>query len=281
MSGALKFAVICLVCLGVGGFAGYLSGSEPDTLTFLSVGQGDCTVFRSAGVTILIDAGPVTPTFDAGEKIVVPKLRSMGVESVDLVLLSHPDMDHVGGLAAIRRAYPNLRVGISSQFHGFPAMEKVLRADGIKDDQVLWLGPDSVSKVGSFTLRLECPAWREGEPDNDGSMFIRLSNETASAVFSGDASSIAEAIEAPRIQWSAQVLKAGHHGSKTASSELWLQTVRPIYDVISCGRNNPYGHPHKAVLDRLSADHIQALRTDQMGDIEFMATRNGFVPLRD
>lgn len=279
MSVGLKITGILAACLAVGGLAGYWTTAEPDTLTFLSVGQGDCAVFRSAGVTVLIDTGPRTPTFDAGEKIVVPKLRAMGVESVDLVLLSHPDLDHVGGLGAIKRAYPNLKVGVSGDFRGFPAMEKALDAGGVIDDQVIWLGPENVSQVGSFTFRLECPHWKAGEPDNDGSMFIRVSNNTSSAVLSGDASSVAEAIEAPQINWSAQVLKAGHHGSKSASSEVWLETVHPKYDVISCGRNNPYGHPHKVVLDRLAADHIQALRTDQVGDIEFKSTPDGFEPV--
>ncbi len=111
-------------CATLGALAGWWQGAPPDTLTFLSVGQGDCAVFRTSGTTILIDAGPLTPTVDSGEKVVVPKLRAMGVESVDLVLLSHPDMDHVGGLRAIKHAFPNLKVGISGAFRGFEPMEK-------------------------------------------------------------------------------------------------------------------------------------------------------------
>lgn len=278
MYAGLKIAAFWTLCGLAGTCGGWWKSAPHDTLTFLAVGQGDCAVFRTAGATILVDAGPLKPNFDAGEKIVVPKLRAMGVSSVDLVLLSHPDMDHVGGLRAIMTAYPGLRVGISKDFEGFEAMEKSLRGDGLSDTDVLWFGRDSSVKVGNYEMRLECPDWRPGEPDNDGSMFIRLSNGMDSAVLSGDASSKAEAVEAPELKWTAEVMKAGHHGSKTATSELWIEAVHPKYAVISCGLNNPYGHPHKEVMDRLAADHVEALRTDKQGDIEFDATPEGFKP---
>lgn len=280
MSGALKAGAFWLICVASGFMAGHSSGFPPDSLTFMDVGQGDCSVVQVDGDTLLIDVGPKTPTFDAGARIVVPKLRAMGVSHVDLILLSHPDEDHVGGLAAVRKAFPEARIAISASFRGFPAMEKVLDRDGLTDADVLWLGHDTPLKVGDATLSLECPDWSFDQPDNDGSMFIRLTNNYCSAVFSGDASSKEEAIEAPRMAWTAQVLKAGHHGSKSASSELWLETVHPAYDVISCGRNNPYGHPHQEVLDRLKADHIQVFRTDLQGDIRFVATDRGFEPVR-
>src|SRR5687767_15036570 len=86
-----------------------LVGARPrgQSLTFLAVGQGDCAVWRDDGVTVLIDVGPKTREgFDAGNRIVLPKLRKMGVMSVDFILITHPDADHIGGLKAVWNKYP-------------------------------------------------------------------------------------------------------------------------------------------------------------------------------
>src|SRR5688500_1498478 len=84
---------------------GGLGGPSPSRITFLSVGPGDCSVIQVEGRTILIDAGPATERSDAGERLVVPALHRLGVRSIDLVLLSHPDMDHLGGLGAIHERF--------------------------------------------------------------------------------------------------------------------------------------------------------------------------------
>lgn len=272
----LKLAAIWSAFLLGGGLGGWISGAEPDSLTFLSVGQGDCAVFRCHGSAILIDAGPKTPTFDAGEKIVTPKLHAMGLQSVDIIFLTHPDEDHIGGLGAVKRAFPGARVAVSDQFRGFDAMERRLADAGVSDEQVLWLPPESKLRLGSFEMRVDCPRWRPGESDNEGSLFIRLSNDYDSAVLTGDASAQTEAIESGLSNWRAEVLKAGHHGSRSATSEKWLQTVRPKFVVISCGRGNRYGHPDKSVVDRLAADHVTTLRTDELGDVRFEASPGGF-----
>jgi|GEM_PF-6423179 len=115
------------------------SGASSTRLTFLAVGQGDCAVFQHAGATVLIDAGPLTDTFDAGERIVAPELGRLGVETIDLVLLSHPDSDHVGGLPALARRFPIGRVVIPAVFREHAEMGRVLKEAGIAMDRVSWL----------------------------------------------------------------------------------------------------------------------------------------------
>lgn len=242
---------------------------EPTRLTFLSVGQGDCAVFQTGGHTILIDAGPASKLSDAGKKIVVPDLRRMGIDSIDLVLLSHPDIDHIGGLAAILKSMRVGKIGLPATFQHYEPLLQHLREDGCTGPEILWLGPAQKARVGDFSIEVDCPPWHEGEPDNDGSEFVRITGDGSSAVFTGDADARTEYRMLPGHDWSAQVLKLGHHGSRTASSEDWLRAVHPAWGIVSCGRNNTYGHPHKSVLERVSGLGIKVARTDRDGNVVF------------
>lgn len=274
MSARLKIGLLFVASGGLGVYLGLAPRPEPTRLTFLSVGQGDCAVFQTAGRTILIDAGPNVRGFDAGRRIVVPDLRRMGIERIDLILISHPDADHIGGLGAIIRAFPVGAVGVSRSYQRFAPMVERLRE--ARADNVLWLGPDQAARVGDFQVEIACPAWFEGEPDNDGSEFVRISSPRASAVFTGDADSATEDLMLEGHDWSAQVLKLGHHGSRSASGPEWLREVHPRWAVVSCGRHNVYGHPHPSVLARVKGLGISVARTDTDGDVTFTLGPNGF-----
>jgi len=253
------------------------SQSSATRITFLSVGQGDCAVIQSDGRTVLVDAGPKSAHFDAGERIVLPKLRQLGVDQVDLILLSHPDMDHIGGTAAILRAYPDARVVVSAQFRNDAEMTSHVATLGIPASKISWIGSESAGQIGDLRLRLACPPFSAGQEENNGSMFVRVGRGGAWAVFSGDAPSAVENQMSLRGDWSAEVLKAGHHGSRTASGATWLHTVHPQCVVVSCGRDNSYGHPHKETLDRIAAAGASLARTDRDGDIAFELQGNRFV----
>lgn len=246
-------------------------------LTFLAVGQGDCTVFREGDYTVLIDAGPKKDKFDAGERIVLPALRAMGVRDIDLVLLSHPDSDHIGGLAAVARRLPIGKVVIPAHFRSHPDMVRGLAEAKIEEGQIVWMDRRTTSKIGEFQLVMDAPPWKSSRPDNDGSMFVWIGAGKSTAEFSGDAGLEAEAIMARRSGWGAQVMHVGHHGSMTASSNAWLTAVHPKIGVISCGRDNEYGHPHAQVLQRLTRAGTQILRTDRDGAITMRSTPDGFV----
>ena len=273
----LKIALAGAVAAALGVFAG--STTNPDIeLVFVSVGQGDCAVLEQNGEAILIDDGPGTPEANAGEKLVLPRLRSLGIDAVDAIFLSHPDSDHVGGTPAVLRAYPEARLVMSDQYENDPAMQRHLADWGIPPAAVDWLPHDTNLQFGQFAARIVCPGMQPGDEENNGSMFVRISCKNASAMFSGDApASVEEAME-PQGGWTSEILKVGHHGSRTATDESWVETVHPRYAVISVGRNNRYGHPNREVVDRLAADQVKTFRTDQDGDVTFLFNGDTFVP---
>jgi competence protein ComEC len=277
MLGWRTFAPLVAGSVLVGAIAAAPEWSQPTRLTFLAVGQGDCAVFQTGGHTILIDDGPKEFGVDAGRRVVLPELRKMGVDTVDLILLSHPDLDHIGGLDAVLGSIPVGRVCISSCFQKDQELLDHLAEYKCRPEKVAWLGPGQQAKVGDFTLEIDCPPWHKGEPDNDGCEFVRLSGDGASAVFTGDASAVVESAMIAGHDWSAQILKLGHHGSKTASGDAWLNAVHPGWGIVSCGRDNNYGHPHREVLERVTRHGIRIARTDKDGTITFGLGTGGWI----
>ena len=268
-----------MASLAVGGLAGGYFNVPPTRLTFLSVGQGDCAVLQTDGLTVLVDDGPKSESFDAGRRLVLPKLRQLGADSVDLILLSHPDSDHVGGTGAILAAYPAAKIVMSDQYRNYPAMLDHLKSWNLPVEKVIWLPENAHIQVGRFTLTVHDPIYSGLTNDNEGSMFVRVQSGPASAVLTGDADEPAELEEKDLDDWSSQIMKVGHHGSKTSTGPEWLSEVKPQYAVISCGRDNIYGHPAKQTLERLAAAGPTVFRTDLQGDIRFeFDVKRGFVP---
>ncbi len=272
----LKWLIPPVVGFVGGACVGAWPNNPSTQITFLSVGQGDCAVIQDSGRTILVDAGPAGRGADAGAKIVVPRLRAMGVERLDLILLSHPDADHVGGTGAILDAYPEAQVGISAVFKDHPKLLADLIKWRVKPEAVRWFPSRSSLSVGGTQIRVRCPDLFPGAIDNDGSMCLKLQHQTATAVFTGDAPVSVEERLATEEDWSGEVLKAGHHGSRTATGDTWVKAVHPIWAVLSCGRDNPYGHPHRDVVNRLDRAGVSILRTDLNGDIKFSISHGHF-----
>ena len=270
-------AVAWVAALGAGALFASVHGEPPTRLTFLSVGQGDCTVFQRQGETVLIDAGPKTRDFDGGERIVVPALRRLGVTRVDLVLLSHPDLDHVGGLDAILNHFRVGRIAMPLHFRNRPDMIALFGRHGLGVKDIVWTEGDQAVDLAGFRLYLETPLWDGTGSDNEGSMFVKIAGEGASCVFSGDAAAPTELGMMGRGPgWKAQILHSGHHGSAHAGCLQWLQAVHPRFAVVSVGRNNRYGHPAPEVMERYDSLGVRTLRTDRLGDVTFLLGRNGF-----
>jgi competence protein ComEC len=258
----------------VGFVAGYLR-TEPTEVIFLSVGQGDSALLQAEGVDFLVDDGPVVNGADAGELLVVPKLRQYGVSCLSVIFLTHPDGDHIGGTGAVLRRFPSARLAINSVFRQNPAIVDSLKAWRVQDKDVIWLNGETRWRFGTATLTIYAPPTA---PDtNEGSLFLHFLDRGAKAVLSGDAPSDSEERAAAIDDWSSDVMKAGHHGSRTSTSDAWLREVHPHDAVISCGIDNPYGHPHKETLDRLQEAGVQVHRTDKEGDIVFKEQAGQFV----
>lgn len=233
-------------------------------------------MLTSGGLTVLIDAGPKEQNYDAGEKLVLPALRRLGVDGVDLILLSHPDIDHMGGVGAIHRAFPHAAIAASAEFREWPSMNEHLRACGLSPEEVTWLPMHCRVTLGSARLRIWCPPMAAHENDNDGSMFVHVEDGDGTAAFSGDAPSEVELAALLDGDWRSQVMKAGHHGSRSATCQAWIDAVHPRIAVLSVGRNNRYGHPHQEVVERLQHSGVEVWRTDRQGDAVFDLTATGF-----
>ncbi len=273
MYARLSFFVACLVF-------GLVTGFVPDqgtSVAFLSVGQGDCTLVKSEGWVALIDVGPRTDTFDAGKRLVVPELRRLGVRKIDCLFLTHPDMDHVGGLRSVARRFRIGQVVASLEFRDDEIFRSELSMAGIDPDDVRWVGGFSQAKLGAALLTIACPELEAKEKDNEGSLFIRVDSGGGSLMTTGDADSGTESEMQEIWDWDCDILKAGHHGSKGSMSSAWLAVTSPQIVVVSCGVRNTYGHPSKQALTRVDSYGARVLRTDKDGTIVYRATESGFV----
>lgn len=231
---------------------------------FLAVGQGDCALIRTGEWTVLVDAAPKLGEWDAGARLAVPALRDLGVRSIDLVLLSHLDADHTGGLEAIRQRFPVGEVLLPDQFEG-----REEAPDGVD-----WLPSKSRIQLGAAVLDL---AYYDGPDDNARSLFVRASLGSSAVVFTGDAPVGAEALAAADGDWSSQVVKAGHHGSRGSLSEAWLAETGARYVVFSAGQGNRFGHPHIETVRRAEKAGAAVLTTFREGRISFRLHPSGRV----
>jgi competence protein ComEC len=243
---------------------------------FLSVGQGDCTLIRHAGAVILVDAGPGDENFDAGSRIIAPKLRSRGVGAVSLLLLTHPDADHIGGLPGLMQFIRIGQIAAPEHFKGHPELMEVFRRANVDIASVLWLERPLAMTHEGMRLDVRLPKYIEGDADNDGSPFVKVELQGMTAVLTGDAGEEVEAMQAVESEWHAQILKAGHHGSAGSTSDVWLAEVKPEAVVASCGLGNRFGHPAEAVVERVRLHGARLFRTDLQGDIAFTPATGGF-----
>ncbi|HEV7589899.1 MAG TPA: DNA internalization-related competence protein ComEC/Rec2, partial [Longimicrobium sp.] len=242
-------------------------------IAFLDVGQGDAIAIHTpADRWLLVDAGPWDEDYDAGEKRVLPWLRAHGARRIEAMVLTHPHVDHIGGAAAVMRGMPVGRLIEPGLPFGTPVYLGVLKtAEG---RGVPWSAArqDRTLRIDGLELTFLWPTVDvlDASADaNDISAVVRLRYGSFAALLTGDAPASVEQVLVERYGEGlrADVLKAGHHGSRTASSEELLEAVHPALAVISCGRRNKYGHPAPETLARLHADGIPVARTDEDGTV--------------
>lgn len=262
-----------LVILGASLIAGVLFANlrlEAPHIVFLAVGQGDCAIYHDSGITIMVDAGPKSEYLDAGAQIIAPKLRRSGIEVLDLVVLTHPDIDHIGGLESIARVVRIGSVAVSSQFREHPGLLASLEAARVTPDRIIWIDGEIGLSFGTTHGTLFAPEKGAADSDNEGSLFLILKAEQSGVVLTGDAGEMTEIQALTALAgWRADVLKAGHHGSAGSTSYSLLDAVSPRHVVVSCGRDNPYNHPSKLLLARLDLNKYRLHRTDRDGDVRF------------
>lgn len=254
---------VCTLVLG-GALLWQQYGPRPLTVYFLDVGQGDCVALVTPSRQVLVyDTGGLA-SFDTGGKILAPFLRSLGITSVDVLLLSHYDFDHAGGAAGLLRHMPVKEIVLPREQlteASAAISQKIIAAAG---ESKISLAKQSRSwQFEDILLRLSVPA--EQISGNEASTLAGIFSPYGSLLLTGD---MGEEREQNLTLGRYTVLKAGHHGSKYSSSAEFLQQVQPLVTIISCGRGNRYGHPHAETMERLQAAGSRVLRTDTMGCIK-------------
>lgn len=251
------------------------------TITALDVGQGDALVVRGpSGQTMLIDGGghleghhSEPGGFDVGERRLVPALRRMRVPRIDILVLTHPHEDHVGGLIAVLKNFPVGLVLDSGLAHPSPSYRRfreLITARGIR----YLLGRRGTRLELADGMRLDVLLPLEplitgsGSDPNLNSIVARLTYGRLSALFTGDMEAWNESqlLEFGDDVRSA-VLKVAHHGSDTSTTEAFVEAVQPAVAVISVGRLNPFGHPHADTLATLEERGAIVYRTDEDGAV--------------
>ncbi|MEJ2103948.1 MAG: DNA internalization-related competence protein ComEC/Rec2 [Ignavibacteriaceae bacterium] len=233
----------------------------------IDVGQGDSFLIKFPNSkTALIDAGNVTFTFDNGERVIKPLLEYLGINKIDYGIVSHIDSDHYAGFVSL---VLNGLIGeiykpeIDSSLSKDVRFEEFLRENNVPvnyfSEKKMQIG--NVALYFLYDKRVESIA---GESTNNRSGIIKLVYGENSFLFTGDAEKNVEKIYASKYRnfLDSDVLKAGHHGSKTSSSEIFLDYVTPKYSLISAGFKNKFGHPAEEIIQRLKMHNSKIFRTD-------------------
>lgn len=238
------------------------------TFAMLDIGQGDALFVEApSGIQVLIDGGPPKKILGELNKVMLPFDKK-----IDVLMITNPDQDHIGGLIDILENYEVDIVLESGTFNSSKTykdlknkiLEKNIPNILARAGMVLYL--DSKTKIEILFPNQDVSAWE----NNDGSIIARLTYGNFSILLTGDATKKTEQIilaENIPKKLKSNILKVGHHGSRTSTSSDLLKIVQPEHAFISVGLNNKYGHPASEVLDLLEKFRIEILRTDESGTI--------------
>ncbi len=234
-------------------------------VTFLDVGQGDAILLRSGTHAALIDAGGRFDDARFGESVLLPLLVERGVRKLDFVMLTHAHPDHCGGMPAVLRYLEVGSLLISPHRFRGECAQRILAAN---HGEIRLIRYPARLAVGEFDLFLR-PSARayKRAPENNGSIVTTVGIGGRRILLTGDIEREAESELGQHLTHS-DVLKVAHHGSRSSTTREFLDAVSPRLAIISCGRNNLFGHPHTIVLESLGARRIRTLRTDRNGSIE-------------
>ncbi len=225
---------------------------------FIDVGQGDSILIQSENTNILIDAG----TYESGH-IVYNYLKSLNIKFLDYFIGTHPHEDHLGGASSVLNSIDVGTVFVNNDTSTGYFYERFIDTLINKNINTETPDMDCIYETGPFRLRFLSPTKNYGNA-NDNSLVVMLQFGDIKALFTGDSE---RAVEATLLKsgynLKADILKVGHHGSRYASSQEFLNAVRPSVSVIQCGEGNSYGHPHDETIKRIKSIKSEILRTDK------------------
>lgn len=289
------YAIVLMAGLGILTFS-LERGTE---ITFLDVGQGDCIYVRcDSGARYLIDGGSTSKS-GVGKYQITPFLKSKGVDSLDMVFVSHGDKDHYSGIEELLENTDSDRIGIKclvlpvteketeaekeqeteeQETEGCRRLEQLAGAQGIPVRYI-----QAGDKIRAGTVEIEClnPKWGSADlgegsfirgDKNEQSEVLYLTYRDFSALFTGDITGSSEKEMQERLAEAAEgkpltLLKVAHHGSMYSTDAEFLEMTRPAISVISCGSRNSYGHPHEELLERLKESGTRIYNTAKDGAV--------------
>jgi len=283
ISGVRKFLLFLLPCtLFVGQFA-VINFSSQGEVTFLDVGQGDSIYIRlpygkghyliDTGGNIPFEKKPwqqVSDGYEVGEDTVVPFLKSKGVTTIDKLILTHGDTDHAGGAKAVMREL-KVREIVLPDIKDRSSLEvELIQLALKKQTAVRYVHEGDSWQVDENRFYILSPKENSTLTSNNASIVLYTVLGNISWLFTGDLEKDGEFMLMQKYpQLTADVLKVGHHGSHSSTTEPFLEQIAPKMAVISVGENNSFGHPHPKVIERLERKKINILRTDINGAITF------------
>lgn len=239
------------------------------TVSYIDVGQADSILITTPdNKNLLIDAGEGEGRSGA----VLSYLKARNITSIDTAVATHPHSDHINAMDNVLNEIPVSRFYMPGATHTTKDFENMLDALESVPEVTQAKAGMSFNVGSSVKCDILAPVSDNYKDLNDYSVVIRLTYGDTAFVFTGDAEALSEnEILAGGAELNADVLKCGHHGSSSSTSDEFLATVNPKYAVISCGRDNDYGHPHRETLQKLNSAGINVLRTDEMGTITLVS----------
>lgn len=264
--GPKKYLCYLLLMLGLVCTLGWTVQASNLVVHFIDVGQGDSILIQtSTGATVLVDAGDTK----AGRDVVVPYLRKLGIRHLDMVVMTHPHFDHIGGLIPVIETYSVGQVLADGQIHTTRTYEDLLRLILEKEIPFRLVragGELTISGLDEVLILNPTEPLLKGLNNNSVVLWIRYGQ--VALLFTGDIEAEAEArILAEGKLPKAEVLKVAHHGSSTSTTPAFLRAVSPKEAIISLGAGNTYSHPHARTLQSLDKAKIRVRRTDLEGTI--------------
>ncbi|MGM9551968.1 MAG: ComEC/Rec2 family competence protein [Clostridia bacterium] len=257
---AFFILIIVVICMFTGCNKTYTANGEL-SVHFIDVGQADCELIELPnGENMLIDAGN-----NSDSDLILSYLENLDITKIDYLVGTHPHEDHIGSLDTIINNFEIGKFYMPDAEADTKTYRDVISAAESKGLEIIpTYAGTTIYEDSDLKIKTVAPV-RDYSDLNNTSIVIRLTYKKSSFLFTGDAEEKSERDITDDV--SADVLKVGHHGSYTATSDLFLERVDPMYAVISCGMGNKYGHPHAETISKLYDNDVTVYRTDEMGTI--------------
>lgn len=238
---------------------------------YIDVGQGDCIFIELPNQkSLLIDAG-----ISKSYKDIVPYIKNLGYFCIDYVIVTHPHADHIGSMEKVLR---NFVVNEFFMPECFPKTKMFINMiNTVKEQKIpIRLSRSGMTIIEQYDLSIEIlsPISYTYSNINNYSLVVKINYGESEFLFTGDAETLVEQeLLEHNIDIDSDILKVGHHGSNTSSSEAFTEEVSPDIAIISCGINNKYNHPHIETIETLVEQDIEIYRTDELGTIVIEADK--------